>query len=64
MAETQSDLQHDAMVIEGLLAAMECAHAEEERAAVHVLIGIAREQARNLNNNLDIINGCIPHDQD
>lgn len=50
------------MEIEGLLAAMECAHAEEERAAVHVLIGIARARAADLNRNLDIVNGSIQND--
>ena len=63
MAKQQSDLQHDAMVIEGLLAAMQRADEAEERGAVNVLISIAREKARQLNTDLDTVNGSIPHDR-
>ncbi|WP_299847705.1 hypothetical protein [uncultured Roseovarius sp.] len=62
MAKLQSDLQHDAMVIEGLLAAMEAADDADERAGVNILIGIARAKAKQLNRDLDAINGSIPHD--
>ena len=61
-AKSQSDLQHDAMVIEGLLAAMEAAEEAGERAGVHVLIGIARQKANQLNLDLDTVHGSIPHD--
>lgn len=64
MANSQSDLQHDAMVIEGLLAAMQAADEAGEGAAVNVLIGIARTKAADLNRNLDIVNGSIPHGKD
>ena len=60
MTKSQADLQQDAMVIEGLLAAMQSAETCEESLAVSVLISITREKARKLNMDLDSVNGSIP----
>jgi len=60
MTKSQSDLQDDAMVIEGLLAAMESAQTCQEALALSVLIRITRKKAHQLNMDLDGVNGAIP----